>query len=112
MYLHIPGPISFKLGAGQVIKGWDYAASTMQRGERAILTVGPAYGYGLAGVGPIPPSATLTFEMEMVGWDKPKLIESYQLAGLLVVVGIIVYVLFCDDEHDILRRSLESPREL
>lgn len=79
----------------------------MQKGERAILTVGPEYGYKARGAGPIPPNATLTFEMELVGWEKPRLIEIYQWVGLLVMVAIIVYVLFFEDEHDIARRDQE-----
>lgn len=106
------GPISFSLGNGEVIRGWDYAVSTMQKGERIILTVGPHYGYGLSGSGPIPPSATLTFEMELMGWEKPAFMEWYQWIGLVVVVGIIVYALCFDDEADILRKARSSPQEL
>lgn len=79
----------------------------MQKGERAVLTVGPEYGYKASGAGPIPPHATLTFEMELVGWDKPRLIEIYQWVGMLFMVGIIVYVLFVDDAEDIARKSQE-----
>lgn len=84
----------------------------MQKEERAILTVGPNYGYGSQGTGPIPPNATLTFEMEVVGWEDKNVFEYYQWAGLLIVLGIIVYVIFFDDEDDILRKSMESTREL
>ena len=106
------GPISFALGKGEVIRGWDYAVSTMQKGERAILTVGPEYGYGGRATGPIPPNSTLTFEMEIMGWEKEPLIKIYQWLGLIVMIGIVVYVLFIEDEDDILRNSLESSREL
>lgn len=102
------GPIAFGLGNGEVIRGWDYAVSTMQLGERAILTVGPEYGYGNRDVGPIPPNSTLTFEMEVMGWEKPSTMQAYQWVGLLFVLCVIVYVLFFDDEDDILRKSLES----
>lgn len=112
MFSKMTGPISFSLGKGEVIRGWDYAVSTMQRGERAVLTVGPEYGYGESGTGPIPPNATLTFEMEVMGWEEASSIKYYQWVGLLVIFGIIVYVLFFDDEGDILRKSLESSREL
>ena len=92
-----------------MIRGWDYAVSTMQMGERAILTVGPEYGYGGRDMGPIPPNSTLTFEMEVMGWEKPSTIQTYQWVGFLVVLCCIVYVLFVDDADDILRKSLESP---
>src|SRR5690348_5332774 len=39
-------PFSFKLGQGQVIKGWDLGVATMNRGEVAKLTIKPEYGYG------------------------------------------------------------------
>ncbi|CAM9520351.1 unnamed protein product [Ectocarpus sp. 12 AP-2014] len=106
------GPIKFALGKGEVIRGWDYAVSTMQKGERAILTVGPEYGYGGRATGPIPANATLTFEMEVMGWEKASVFQIYQWAGLIFMIGIVIYVLFVDDEGDILRKSLESSREL
>eukprot|EP00752_Nemacystus_decipiens_P003128 g2895.t2 len=106
------GPITFALGKGEVIRGWDYAVSTMQKGERAILTVGPEYGYGGRSTGPIPANSTLTFEMEIVGWEKPPLIQMYQWAGLIFMIGIVIYVLYFDDEDDILRKSMESSNEL
>lgn len=45
---------------GQVIKGWDVGVATMKRGERAMFTIKPEYGYGESGMEPtIPPNATL-----------------------------------------------------
>ncbi|CAM9337635.1 unnamed protein product [Choristocarpus tenellus] len=99
------GPLSFLLAKGEVIRGWDYAVSTMQKGERVILTIGPEYAYGPAGSGPIPANATLTFEMELVRWEEPPLVEIYHWIGLLVVFCIIFYVLFIDDEEDRLRKA-------
>lgn len=103
------GPISFRLGKGEVIRGWDLAASTMQKGERCILTVGPEYGYKASGAGPIPPNATLIFEMEMMDWDEPSAdgIKIYQWIGAVVVMCMIYYVLYVDDEEDIARRAQE-----
>lgn len=109
LFFKLPGPIAFALGKGEVIRGWDYAVSTMQLGERAILTVGPEYGYGASDMGPIPPNSTLTFQMELMGWEKPSIVQTYQWVGLVFVICCIVYVLFFDDEQDILRKSLESP---
>eukprot|EP00927_Polykrikos_kofoidii_P069110 TRINITY_DN644_c1_g1_i1.p2 TRINITY_DN644_c1_g1~~TRINITY_DN644_c1_g1_i1.p2 ORF type:complete len:140 (-),score=32.72 TRINITY_DN644_c1_g1_i1:96-515(-) len=56
----------FEIGAGQVIKGWDVGFESMQIGEHAILTCRSEYAYGASGGGPIPPNATLTFEVELL----------------------------------------------
>ena len=60
------GPFKFQIGAGDVIKGWDVGVMKMSLGEKALLFIGPDYGYGAAGNGPIPPNATLKFEVELL----------------------------------------------
>ncbi|BDD64158.1 Peptidyl-prolyl cis-trans isomerase fpr2 [Monascus purpureus] len=60
-------PLSFKVGSGRVIKGWDQGLLDMCVGEKRTLTIPPEYGYGQRGVGPIPGGATLIFETELVG---------------------------------------------
>ncbi|KAK1753447.1 hypothetical protein QBC47DRAFT_386410 [Echria macrotheca] len=60
-------PFGFKLGGGQVIKGWDEGLLDMCIGEKRTLTIGPNYGYGQRSVGPIPAGSTLVFETELVG---------------------------------------------
>jgi FK506-binding protein 4/5 len=66
-------PFSFKLGASSVIAGYELVAKTMSKGEKARVTIAPAYAYGAAGSPPkIPPNATLVFEMELVDFLSKK----------------------------------------
>jgi hypothetical protein len=66
------GPFEFKLGAGQVIKGWDVGLVGMCIGEQRNLTIPPGMAYGDRGVGGIPGGATLVFETELLGIEGVK----------------------------------------
>src|SRR5262245_6613198 len=69
----VPVPISFRLGKGEVIKGWDEGVAGMKVGEKRTLTIPPDLAYGDAGAGGvIPPKATLTFDVELVGIYRDK----------------------------------------
>jgi FKBP-type peptidyl-prolyl cis-trans isomerase len=59
-------PFSFRIGAGQVIAGWDQGVPGMKVGGKRRLTIPPSLAYGSQGQGPIPPNATLIFEIDLL----------------------------------------------
>ena len=60
-------PLAFKLGAGQVIKGYDEGVAKLSVGDQAILVIPSNIGYGAKGAGDvIPPNSTLIFVVEIV----------------------------------------------
>lgn len=67
-------PLTFKIGKGKVIRGWDQGIVEMSLGERGILRV-PAYkAYGTdgAGEGAIPPNSDLDFDVELLAVNGQK----------------------------------------
>jgi hypothetical protein len=61
-------PFTFRVGAGQVIRGWDEAFGSMSIGERRKIILSPRLGYGDRGAGGIiPGGATLYFDVELLG---------------------------------------------
>jgi FKBP-type peptidyl-prolyl cis-trans isomerase len=60
-------PFTFKLGAGEVIGGWDRGIKGMRIGGKRELIIPPQMGYGDSGVPPdIPPRAILCFEVQLL----------------------------------------------
>ena len=65
-------PFQFQLDAGQVIRGWDLGVKCMLVGEKRELRIAPELGYGAIGKPPVPPNATLLFEIELVKLTAPE----------------------------------------
>lgn len=63
-------PFTFALGAGNVIKGWDIGVAGMQVGGMRVLQIPSHLAYGEQGQGPIPPDATLIFQVQLLKIEK------------------------------------------
>lgn len=72
-------PFDFKLGAGNVIKGWDEAFLLLQVGDKATIKFGPELGYGANATGSIPANSTLIFDIELL--DIVEGIRPYDVKG-------------------------------
>ena len=59
-------PLHFSLGHGEVIRGWDAGLVGMCQGGTRRLVVPPSMAYGEGGAGPVPPKATLIFEVTLL----------------------------------------------
>ena len=72
-------PFEFKLGGGQVIKGWDEAFLLLQVGDKATIKMGPELGYGANANGKIPANSTLIFDVELL--DITEGLRPYDVKG-------------------------------
>lgn len=77
--LHGGDPFTFKLGAGQVIKGWDEAFQLLHVGDKATIKFGPELGYGDRAMGKIPANSTLIFDVELL--DIIEGVKPYDVKG-------------------------------
>lgn len=62
-------PLQFKLGQGQVIKGWDEGLTLLKRGAKATLYIPSSLAYGAQSQGAIGPNEILIFEVELLDFN-------------------------------------------
>jgi peptidylprolyl isomerase len=74
-------PFSFKVGGQQVIAGWDEGLQLLQVGDKAILTIPAALGYGERAMGKIPANSTLIFEIEVLDSKAPVVAVPFNIEG-------------------------------
>lgn len=60
------GPLTFTLGVGQVVAGWDEGIQLLNPGTRATLYLPSGIGYGPGGRGPIPANTVMVFDVELL----------------------------------------------
>ncbi|KAI3370032.1 hypothetical protein L3Q82_024821 [Scortum barcoo] len=81
-------PFCFNVGKGQVLKAWDIAVLSMQRGEVCTLLCKPEYAYGAAGnPNKIPPSSSVVFEMELLKFEGEMLTDDGGILRRIKVKG-------------------------
>ncbi|KAK2862043.1 hypothetical protein Q5P01_001576 [Channa striata] len=81
-------PFSFHVGKGQVLKAWDIAVLSMQRGEVCTFLCKPEYAYGPSGnPDKIPPSSSVVFEMELLKFEGEMLTDDCGVIRRIKVKG-------------------------
>jgi len=61
-----PGPLSFVLGRGEVIQGWERAFQLIEKGTSAVFLIPSGLAYGNVGTPTIPPNAVLQFDVNLI----------------------------------------------
>lgn len=74
-------PLQFKLGKGQVIKGWDEGIAMLHKGEKATLVIPAQLGYGSRATGKIPENSTLIFDVELLDFEAGFKPVPYEVKG-------------------------------
>jgi peptidylprolyl isomerase len=74
-------PFSFKVGAGQVIRGWDEGLTLLKVGDKATLTIPAELGYGSRDMGTIPANSTLIFDIEVLDAVEAVSAKPFDVAG-------------------------------
>lgn len=59
-------PLSFTVGAGEVISGWEQAIIGMKVGGTRRMIIPPSVGYGATGKAPVPPNAVMVFDVQLI----------------------------------------------
>ena len=59
------GPVTFVVGSGTLIPGFDQGVRGMRVGGKRRIYIPPSLAYGSTGSGPIPPNASIVFEVEL-----------------------------------------------
>lgn len=80
-------PFTFKLGAGQVIKGWDQGMVGIKVGGKRKLTIPASLAYGDRAIGDIPANSTLVFMVEALRIDDPDAKPAVEIKDLKVGSG-------------------------
>lgn len=65
-------PFQFQIDVGNRIAGWDLGIKCMLLGEKRELKIAPELAYGARGRPPVPPNATLLYELELIALEKPE----------------------------------------
>jgi peptidylprolyl isomerase len=80
-------PFVFKLGGGEVIRGWDVGLADMKQGGKRHLEIPPSMAYGDREVGPIPKNSTLYFDVELLRIDRENIKPTVEIKDLTVGKG-------------------------
>ena len=95
-------PFAFKLGIGQVIKGWDEGIALLNVGDSASFLIPDSLAYGSVDRPGIPANSTLNFEVKLVDAKAPVVIEKYKVEGLdtLVTNSGLKYIILEEGEGE------------